>query len=408
MDVSPFTKSLGTIKKVQVIDCAIAHDCSFTGETHIIILYNALHIPEMLHNLVPPFVIRREGHTLSDVPKIQVADPSIDDHSLLFKNSDVRIPLQLVGITSYFSSRIPTADEVTKAVDIDSYFDLNTDEPIWNPHNVAFARNEETMLDFEGNMVLPEVRNRNLFEPGEVDDTIRVDSLSEEVNVSALELEVSATAVTIDDEIITNKQEDHIDAALHNISNTYDPRSFAQKLNERLAISKFGESIGINVGDPRYIMGSDDAINIGAVHAEKPKGVTPAMLSKVFRIDLATAKRTLQLNSQRLKRTNDPELSRRFPSNDRMLRYRRIKEFFFMDTFYATGKAGKTTRGNSCMQVFVTDKGFTWVCPMAKEADCHKALKKFFKVIGIPDAIVCDSAKAQIHGVQLKSAERQG
>ena len=103
--------------------------------------------------------------------------------------------------------------------------------------------------------------------------------------------------------------------------------------------------------------------------------VTLAMLSKEFLIDLTTAKRTLLLNSQRLKRTNDPELSRRFPSNDRMLRYCRIKEFFFMGTSYAIGKAGKTTRGNSCMKVFVTDKGFTWLCSMSREADCHKVLK---------------------------------
>ena len=300
VDVSPFTKSLGTIQKVQVIDCAIAHDCSFTGETHIIILYNALYIPEMIHNLVPPFVIRREGNTLSDVPKIHVTDPSVDDHSLLFKNSNVRIPFQLVGITSYFSSRIPTPDEVTKAVDMDLYLDLNTDEPIWDPHNDVFARHEGTKLDFEGNMVLPEVRKRNLFEPEEIDGNMIVDILFEEVNVSAIENEISDTAVTINDAVITNKQEDHIDAALHDVSNTYDPRSFAQKLNVRLAVSKFGESIGINVGDPRYIMGSDEA-TIGAVHAEKPKGVTPAMLSKVFRIDLSTAKRTLQLKISTVK-----------------------------------------------------------------------------------------------------------
>ena len=60
------------------------------------------------------------------------------------------------------------------------------------------------------------------------------------------------------------------------------------------------------------------------------------------------------------------------------------------------------------MQVFVTDKGFTWVCPMAKKADCHKALKQFFKVKGIPDAIVCDSAKAQIHGGSAKVCREAG
>ena len=105
VNVSPFTKSLGTISKVNVVDCAIAHDCPFSGETRVIIMYNALHIPEMDHNLVPPFVVRRRGNLLSDVPKIHVSDPSVDDHSLQFDDSTVRIPLQLTGTTSYFDSR---------------------------------------------------------------------------------------------------------------------------------------------------------------------------------------------------------------------------------------------------------------------------------------------------------------
>ena len=39
-------------------------------------------------------------------------------------------------------------------------------------------------------------------------------------------------------------------------------------------------------------------------------------------------------------RTQDPTLSRNYGTNDRVLRYKRIKDYFFMDTFFATKKGG--------------------------------------------------------------------
>jgi hypothetical protein len=66
-----------------------------------------------------------------------------------------------------------------------------------------------------------------------------------------------------------------------------------------------------------------------------------------------------------------------------------------MDTFFATKKAGKSTRGNGCCQLFVTDNGFIYVVPMEKESDVLKAVKQFAKEIGAPDALICDAAKAQ-------------
>jgi hypothetical protein len=78
-----------------------------------------------------------------------------------------------------------------------------------------------------------------------------------------------------------------------------------------------------------------------------------------------------------------------------MLRYTRIKEFFFMDTFYATKKAGKSSRGNACCQLFVTDKGFVYVVLMKKESEVLQAVKQFAKKIGAPKALICDAAKAQ-------------
>ena len=78
-----------------------------------------------------------------------------------------------------------------------------------------------------------------------------------------------------------------------------------------------------------------------------------------------------------------------------MLRYRRIEDHFFMDTLFATKKGGKSSRGNTCCQLFVTAKGFLHAVPMKRKSEVYMAVKMFAKEIGAPNAIVCDMAKEQ-------------
>ena len=75
-----------------------------------------------------------------------------------------------------------------------------------------------------------------------------------------------------------------------------------------------------------------------------------------------------------------------------MLCYKRINEYFFMDTFFASKDKGKSTRGNTCCQLFVTDKGFVYVVPMRKKSEVIQAIKQFAKEIGAPDAIIADQS----------------
>ena len=85
-----------------------------------------------------------------------------------------------------------------------------------------------------------------------------------------------------------------------------------------------------------------------------------------------------------------------FTTNDKMIRYKHINEFFFMDTFFATRKAGKSSRGHTCCQLFVTDKGFVYVVPMKSKSEVFQAVKQFAKEIGAPDALIYDAAREQM------------
>ena len=55
----------------------------------------------------------------------------------------------------------------------------------------------------------------------------------------------------------------------------------------------------------------------------------------------------------------------------------------------------KSSRGNKCAQLFVSDKGFVAIYPMKKQSDYFLALKQFAKDVGAPGVLVCDPHPAQ-------------
>jgi hypothetical protein len=119
-------------------------------------------------------------------------------------------------------------------------------------------------------------------------------------------------------------------------------------------------------------------------------GVSVEHLSKIFCIPHNDAARTLSVTSQLIRHNVDSSLSRNVTMDDRALRYRKIKSYFFTGTLFATAKA-KSTRGNICGQVFIPDKGFVYFCPMKDQRIYFSALKQFAKEVGAPKVLVCDS-----------------
>ena len=92
----------------------------------------------------------------------------------------------------------------------------------------------------------------------------------------------------------------------------------------------------------------DDLDNLMASTAQvgKPRGVNPKHLSKIWRISHEDAKNIIDVTTQASIRKDNPVVSRNYSTNDRMLRYKRIKDFVFMDTFFATKKGGQSSKGH--------------------------------------------------------------
>ena len=101
VDVSPFTPDYKPLT-VPLVDAMVKYDNPYHGKSYILVLQNALYVPSMEHNLIPPFMIREMGVTVNDVPKIHKEDPTVDGHAITFVETGFRIPLSLWGIFSYF------------------------------------------------------------------------------------------------------------------------------------------------------------------------------------------------------------------------------------------------------------------------------------------------------------------
>ncbi|KAI2510528.1 Reverse transcriptase (RNA-dependent DNA polymerase) [Fragilaria crotonensis] len=165
-----------------------------------------------------------------------------------------------------------------------------------------------------------------------------------------------------------------IDAAtlsLKQISVTHDDALLAQSLS---VLQKHGTGVG--------------------------KQYTPEQLASNWGIDLTTARRTIDVTTQRGVRTVlHPTLSRRFRTNDRQLRYRRLAIDCFTDTLISNTVS---RRNNKYAQIFATSDGWCRAYPMSKKSMAHEGLSLLFQREGVPNTIIMDGAREQTMGLFRK------
>ena len=96
-------------KTVDVVDAAIAYECEFTGKVLIMAIRNGLHLKEMKHNLLSPFIMRLSGLEVNEQPNFMTRNPKTKHHSVYFKENEIRLPLAIkvmVSFPSHLESKI--------------------------------------------------------------------------------------------------------------------------------------------------------------------------------------------------------------------------------------------------------------------------------------------------------------
>jgi len=235
---------------IPIVDAAVLYQDPSQGREFILVLRNALHVPSMTNHLIPPFLMREHGITVNDTPKIQLPNPSVDDHAILL-DSTFRIPLSLSGVFSYFETRKPTLEDLQALSD--NIYLLTPEE--FNPHNSVYADNEDRMLDWEGELVAPTARTKIL-----IDDIPQSDAA-----VYATLALSSKEQTVIDDNLLPSPTDEacdlnDYDVELCSLSGVLCERTLCARLSARREVAAMMNSVGSCHAAPGPTLLDDDLL----------------------------------------------------------------------------------------------------------------------------------------------------
>jgi hypothetical protein len=129
----------------------------------------------------------------------------------------------------------------------------------------------------------------------------------------------------------------------------------------------------------------------GHICSCKTAPIDPQTLATRWMISSERAKQTIVMTTQRGVRTClNPNLSRRFLTNDRMLWYKRLLHTMFSNTLFA----GSISRqGNKMAQAYAMSFGWACAHPMKRKGDAHETLSLVFQRDGVPLTMVTNDSK---------------
>jgi hypothetical protein len=110
VNVTGFDPSLGKVKDLDLVSAALAYDCSETGETVIMMIHQAVHVPTIINDLLCQMQMRANESGVQECPKFLLEHPDDTSHALQITQDgeDMLVPLALREVVSYFPTRKPT------------------------------------------------------------------------------------------------------------------------------------------------------------------------------------------------------------------------------------------------------------------------------------------------------------
>ena len=127
--------------------------------------------------------------------------------------------------------------------------------------------------------------------------------------------------------------------------------------------------------------------------------LSPEDLSKLWRIGLKAARRTLKATSHKCIQTAG-NLTRRFKTDKAHLRYKRLstrKGSFYVDILFLKVKS---IPGYTCGNLYTTPLGFKKFFPMEGKTgqECSSSLQTLIHLVGIPPSLHSDNAPEFVQG----------
>ena len=247
----------------------------------------------------------------------------------------------------------------------------------WNTHTDAYAQNEESIVDWEGNIkdksnrdikivledVGDEYQNKYKVSSMEVkcvDEILKAQTQQDNNNHWYQAHELSAISSVLCPHLLTSMIEEWLNLGLDAVNigamNGYDG-NYLDKYDDALIDDNAPTTKDI-IEDAVKELGNEEDMDdffVSGVHGGSEVGIDAKHLSKVWCISYEDAKQTIDATTQHGTHVPNQAMNQNYTTNDRMHRYWRINQYFFMDTFFVTRKGGTSSRGNTCCQLFVTD-----------------------------------------------------
>lgn len=331
VNVQGFSPDLPQLESVPIATVLTAYDCPRTARTYLLLINEALYMPDLPYTLLCPNQLRDFGLHVDERPR-QYDEESI--FGVHIPDAGLHIPFTLEGVTAGFQTRPPTMDEITDPtlVQYDITSPLN-----WDPTSPDFAIAEEAAGD--GDVLMEDV-----------DDDAKV-KLKRQVAV------------------MRRKENDE------HIRNAIDVTRITQDLFEldidRSELTTPGER------------------NVSAIRMGEPQQeITPESVAAKWMIGTEAAKRTLQVTTQGgVRRIQNPAL-RRFKTQMTHLRYPRLPGIYYCDTMKATVKS---LEGHQYAHVIGNGKGYSRMFPMVAKNETVYSLDDFVGYAGIPEELLNDN-----------------
>ena len=333
VDVTGYDPTLGVKRSLRTVSAALAYDDPSDGHTVILVIHQAIHVPTMSHNLITPMQLRMNDVQVREIPRFLTDHSDADSHSILIPDPDGGNPYKIPLSLHGIVSFFPTRRPTPQEFGSSSdRYELTYETPAWDPNSNEFELQET------------HAQGHPIPIPGIGDNgRLRLSAISRPNPCFERDNPLPTAASNLSDEFIL-----------------------------------------------------DNLNSIQSISTTRRRGTQPGQLATRWGIGVDTARRTIDATTQRGVRTvSHPSLSRRFRTNDRQLRYRRLTATVYSDTLISKVKS---KRGNSYAQVFATKFGWCRVFPMRLKSEAHHALSLLFARDGVPPTIVVDGSKEQTQG----------
>ena len=243
-------------------------------------------MPDLDHHLLCPMQCRANFVVINKCPRMYCREPTQESHAIVpieENGASVVLPFLLRGVTSYLTVMPLTRDKFEHHGC--TQIELTSRDLTWDPLTDIYEDQENSMMDYQGDIIRPGIIDRGHL------------------------MVINSITVTT-----------CLDAA-----DVVSDKNFGNVLQANVNVSHIKVLITYNLSC------LDSAPSLGNIQSTIGKQVNSETLAKRWNIDQRKAMNTFKQTTQRgVKTCLHPSLARRFPTNDRMMRYKRLPHPVFM------------------------------------------------------------------------------